>query len=36
MAYNAAFQHFDVRCPGGEGVVDWSVEYYDDLQNRVS
>lgn len=36
-AYNAAFQQFDIRCPGadGESIVDWSVEYYDDLQNTV-
>lgn len=35
MAYNATFQHFDVRCPGGDGPVVWTEEYYDDLQNRV-
>jgi hypothetical protein len=35
MAYNATFEHFDVRCPGGEGPVVWTEEYYDDLQNRV-
>ena len=34
QAYNAAFQHFDVRCPGQQGPVDWSVAFYDDLQNR--
>ncbi len=36
-AYNAAFQQFDIRCPDADGdsVVDWSVEYYDDLQNTV-
>jgi beta-phosphoglucomutase-like phosphatase (HAD superfamily) len=36
-AFNAAFQHFDVRCPDvdGGGVVTWGRELYDDLQNRV-
>jgi hypothetical protein len=34
-AYNAAFEQFDIRCPGNDGIVDWSVEYYDDLQNTV-
>ena len=35
-AYNAAFEHFEVRVPAGTGdVVDWSTEFYDDLQNRV-
>jgi hypothetical protein len=35
-AYNAAFQQFDIRCPGADGdIVTWSPEYYDDLQNRV-
>jgi hypothetical protein len=35
-AYNAAFAEFDVRCPEGQGaVVDWSVEFYDMLQNKV-
>ena len=35
LAYNATFAHFDVRCPGGEGPVVWTEEYYEDLQNRV-
>ena len=34
MAYNASFANFDVR-PKGEEVADWSVEYYDMLQNKV-
>lgn len=34
-AYNAAFAHFDVRCPGDAGPLDWSVEFYDVLQNTV-
>ncbi|KAK9820964.1 hypothetical protein WJX81_000960 [Elliptochloris bilobata] len=33
VAYNAAFEHFDVRC-GGERVV-WSEEFYNQLQNSV-
>ena len=33
VAYNAAFEHFDVRC-NGELVV-WSEEFYDMLQNTV-
>lgn len=36
LAYCATFQHFDVRCPNNPDVpVDWSVEYYDALQNTV-
>eukprot|EP00887_Chlorella_sp_A99_P007221 scaffold2.g7221.t1 len=35
QAYNAAFRHFDVRCPGDDAPVEWSVPFYDDLQNRV-
>lgn len=36
MAYNATFQHFDVRCPNAPNApVVWSEEYYDDLQNKV-
>ena len=34
-AYNAAFENFDVRCPGDVAPVDWSVEFYDMLQNKV-
>ena len=35
QAYNLAFQNYDVK-PGGQGeVADWSVEYYDVLQNSV-
>ena len=34
QAYNAAFQHFDVRCPGQDKPVDWTVAFYDDLQNK--
>ncbi|KAL4422765.1 hypothetical protein ABPG75_008962 [Micractinium tetrahymenae] len=36
VAYNATFEHFDVRCPNsGDAPVVWSEEYYDDLQNKV-
>ncbi|PSC76200.1 haloacid dehalogenase-like hydrolase domain-containing protein [Micractinium conductrix] len=36
LAYNAAFAQFDVRCPNNPGSpVVWSVEYYDQLQNKV-
>ena len=35
VAYNATFQHFHVK-PNGKGdVADWSVQFYDDLQNRI-
>lgn len=34
IAYNAAFTHFNVSCTGGP-VVDWTVEFYDMLQNKV-
>jgi len=33
VAYNDAFKKFDVRC-GGK-LVEWSVEFYDVLQNTV-
>ena len=31
-AYNAAFQHFDIRCNGLGEVDQWSVDFYDMLQ----
>lgn len=35
-AYNAAFDHFEVRVPAGSGdIVLWSSDFYDNLQNRV-
>ena len=34
MAYNAAFEHFDVK-PKGEKLAEWSVKFYDALQNKV-
>jgi HAD superfamily hydrolase (TIGR01509 family) len=36
QAYNAAFEHFDVRCPDvPDSTVDWTPEFYDELQNKV-
>lgn len=37
LAYNAAFAHFDLRYPGleSQGPVEWTEEFYDDLQNKV-
>ena len=35
VAYNATFEHFKVQ-PKGEGdYADWSVEFYDKLQNSI-
>jgi len=33
LAYNAAFKEFDLKIEGGD--VEWSVPYYDKLQNTV-
>jgi len=35
IAYNASFANFEVCCPGQEGTVTWSVEFYDMLANKV-
>lgn len=35
VAYNAAFEHFDVKPKGGKDVAVWSVKFYDALQNKV-
>nr|GMC94819.1 haloacid dehalogenase-like hydrolase domain-containing protein At4g39970 [Ipomoea batatas] len=37
QAYNDAFSHFNVRCPSSPSSepLDWGVEFYDDLQNRI-
>lgn len=36
VAYNATFEHFEVRCPNsGDEPVVWTEEYYDELQNKV-
>lgn len=34
-AYNAAFAHFKACIPGRQGNIEWSEEFYDDLQNTV-
>ena len=34
-AYNATFENFQVVCPGQNGVVEWTEEFYDMLQNKV-
>lgn len=37
QAYNDAFSHFNVRCPSSPSSepLNWGVEFYDDLQNRI-
>lgn len=37
QAYNDAFTFFNVRCPSSssDGPLDWDVEFYDVLQNRI-
>ncbi|KAH9605013.1 hypothetical protein KSS87_008568 [Heliosperma pusillum] len=36
QAYNDAFAFFNVRCPADvEGSLNWDVEFYDVLQNRI-
>lgn len=36
VAYNATFQHFEIRPGGSENeVAHWSVEFYDKLQNSI-
>lgn len=34
-AYNAAFAHFNACIPGKQGNIEWSEEFYDELQNKV-
>ena len=34
-AYNAAFAHFKACIPGQQGNIEWSEEFYDELQNKV-
>ncbi|GLI63176.1 hypothetical protein VaNZ11_005945 [Volvox africanus] len=34
-AYNATFKHFNVKCGGEQGYVDWDESFYDMLQNTV-
>ncbi|KAL2906123.1 hypothetical protein RDABS01_004833 [Bienertia sinuspersici] len=35
QAYNDAFAFFNVRCPSSKGPLNWDVEFYDVLQNRI-
>lgn len=35
LAYNAAFKKFGLKLNGGADQVEWTVEYYDILQNTV-
>lgn len=37
QAYNDAFAHFNVRCPSSSssGPLNWSLEFYDELQNLI-
>ncbi|CAO2827793.1 unnamed protein product [Amaranthus hypochondriacus] len=37
QAYNDAFAFFNVRCPSSssDGPLDWDIEFYDVLQNRI-
>lgn len=34
-AYNAAFAHFKACIPGQQNKIEWSEEFYDELQNTV-
>ncbi|KAF5749786.1 putative 2-deoxyglucose-6-phosphate phosphatase [Tripterygium wilfordii] len=35
QAYNDAFAHFDVRCPSSQQPLNWGLDFYDELQNRI-
>ncbi|EIE19257.1 HAD-like protein [Coccomyxa subellipsoidea C-169] len=35
VAYNAAFEHFQIKCNGQESIANWSEEFYDKLQNSI-
>ncbi|GLU13101.1 hypothetical protein SLE2022_297480 [Rubroshorea leprosula] len=35
QAYNDAFSHFNVRCPPSSAPLNWSLEFYDVLQNQI-
>ncbi|KAI4383475.1 hypothetical protein MLD38_009309 [Melastoma candidum] len=35
QAYNDTFAHFNVKCPGDTGALNWGTKYYDELQNRI-
>lgn len=34
-AYNAAFTHFNVVCPGSSQPLEWTSHFYDQLQNQI-
>lgn len=34
-AYNDSFKHFKVQPEGRDDIADWSVKFYDMLQNTV-
>lgn len=34
-AYNAAFSHFRVLCPGSPQPLNWTTQFYDQLQNQI-
>ncbi|KAI5083126.1 hypothetical protein GOP47_0002869 [Adiantum capillus-veneris] len=34
-AYNAAFTHFNVVCPGSAQPLEWTSHFYDQLQNQI-
>lgn len=35
IAYNRCFEHFKVSTDGGNSIVEWDVEFYDEFQNKV-
>lgn len=35
QAYNDAFTHFNVRCSGSPQLLNWGLDFYDVLQNRI-
>lgn len=35
QAYNSAFKEFGLKIPSTNSPVEWTVEYYDELQNTV-
>ncbi|KAI9072112.1 hypothetical protein K1719_015027 [Acacia pycnantha] len=35
QAYNDAFTNFNVRCPSSSQPLNWGIEFYDELQNRI-
>ncbi|CAL8465903.1 g5439 [Coccomyxa elongata] len=35
VAYNAAFEQFEIRCKEQESIAHWSEKFYDKLQNSI-